>query len=264
MNCSQAGTDCPLLGYIFYKAPSCREACRGAKCRWRRSPVSSQTSLGENSVFATQVGERRYLAHAAADGFQWQVCTIDTDEVDPVAKPMSWLMAGMRRPEEILLRSKDQRPALVIHLKLLEITPTARAQKQFESLATELYGETGGVSCRLEKAAMGLKVDPQNPLYGGRGPSEAAEFRFDANGIVSAQKRQEHGDDAWSAGDRYGCRSAAGGFCSELPVDVAEAAPAAEPEPDFDLEPGTKSVEDKPKSGSGCHGYLAGSPFGRE
>ena len=78
--------------------------------------------------------------------------------------------------EEILLEAKQKDPQrLAIHLKLLEIYANRKDLKQFEQLATDLYSETGGVGADWEKAAaMGLRLDPDNPLFGAKGGASGA------------------------------------------------------------------------------------------
>ena len=88
--------------------------------------------------------------------------------------------------EEILLEAKQKDPQrLAIHLKLLEIYANRKDLKQFEQLATDLYSETGGVGADWEKAAaMGLRLDPDNPLFGGKGHSSGAAVAVGAAGIA--------------------------------------------------------------------------------
>lgn len=92
--------------------------------------------------------------------------------------------------EEILVEAKQKDPKRhAIHLKLLEIYSNRKDLKQFETLATDLYGETGGVGADWEKAAaMGLKLDPANPLFGtASAPAAEAPFDPDATVLVSPQ-----------------------------------------------------------------------------
>lgn len=91
--------------------------------------------------------------------------------------------------EEILLEAKQKdSKRYAIHLKLLEIYSNRKDTKQFETLATELYGETSGVGGDWEKAAaMGLRLDPVNPLYGGSGQATDTPFDPDATVIVVPQ-----------------------------------------------------------------------------
>lgn len=81
-----------------------------------------------------------------------------------------WRMAAMRRPEEeILLDALKTDPTrTAIHVKLLEIYAGRKNNKQFETLASDLYARSAVSVGDWEKAAaMGLKLDPANPLYGG-------------------------------------------------------------------------------------------------
>lgn len=154
----------------------------------------SQASLGANSVFRSTGGQSVDTSHTPpqTDFSQAGPGTIDTDEVDPVAEADVYMAYGRdAQAEEILLEAKQKDPTRhAVHLKLLEIYANRKSVKQFETLATELYGETGGVGSEWEKAAaMGQKLDPQNPLYGGSGGAAApAAFDADATVIVPALK----------------------------------------------------------------------------
>ena len=75
--------------------------------------------------------------------------------------------------EEILLEAKQKDPKRhAIHVKLLEIYSNRKDVKQFEAMATELYGETGGIGPDWAKAAaLGAMLVPGNPLFGGSAPN---------------------------------------------------------------------------------------------
>ena len=94
---------------------------------------------------------------------------IDADEgVDPVAEADVYIAYGRdAQAEEILLdalKAGAERPA--IYLKLLEIYAQRGSLKPFESIAGELYARTSGQGEDWAKAAaMGRKLDPNNPLY---------------------------------------------------------------------------------------------------
>jgi pilus assembly protein FimV len=80
--------------------------------------------------------------------------------------------------EEILVDALKNDPTrLAIHLKLLEIYSARKSVKQFEAIANDLYGQTGGVGPDWEKAvAMGQVLDPGNALYaGGEAPAAPVE-----------------------------------------------------------------------------------------
>ena len=179
-----------LAGLFVYKR---RRSGAGDK----QLPGSSTTlnpnnSLTANSVFRSTGGQSVDTSNAPAqtDFSQAGPGSIDTDEVDPVAEADVYMAYGRdAQAEEILLEAKQKDiKRYAIHLKLLEIYANRKSLSQFETLATELYGETGGVGAEWEKAsAMGAKLDPPNPLYGG--VTQAAMPAFDANAtvIVSSQ-----------------------------------------------------------------------------
>jgi pilus assembly protein FimV len=162
-----------------------------------RSALSARSSLGGKSTLAPQSGASvpNSVFHSTggqtidtsfvpppSDFSQAGPGTIDTDEVDPVAEADVYMAYGRdAQAEEILLEAKQKDPKRhAIHLKLLEIYANRKNINQFETLATDFYGETGGVGAEWEKAAaMGLKLDPKNPLFGGAGhevePKAAAQ-----------------------------------------------------------------------------------------
>lgn len=151
------------------------------------------TSLTGNSVFRSTGGQSVDTSShtpAQTDFSQAGPGSIDTDEVDPVAEADVYMAYGRdAQAEEILLEAKQKDPKrYAIHLKLLEIYSNRKDVKQFETLATDLYGETGGAGTDWEKAAaMGLRLDPANPLYGSSGAAKQMAFDADATVIVSAQ-----------------------------------------------------------------------------
>ncbi len=95
--------------------------------------------------------------------------SIDTDEgVDPVAEADVYMAYGRdAQAEEILQDALKADPArAAIHLKLLEIYAQRRNNRQFETVASELFARTGGQGRDWEKAAaLGRRLDPENPLY---------------------------------------------------------------------------------------------------
>ena len=179
-----------LAGFFVYKR---RRQAEGEKPLVTNSMLSPQTGdLSANSVFRSTGGQSVDTSHTPAqtDFSQAGPGSIDTDEVDPVAEADVYMAYGRdAQAEEILLEAKQKDPKRhAIHLKLLEIYSNRKSLKQFESLATDLYSETGGVGAEWEKAAaMGLKLDPQNPLFGGAAQPAQQSFDADATVIISPQ-----------------------------------------------------------------------------
>lgn len=112
------------------------------------------------------------------DFSQTGLSAIDADEgVDPVAEADVYLAYGRdAQAEEILLDAlKVDASRHAIYLKLLEVYVQRGDRRQFEVIATDLYSRTGGDGADWQKAAaMGRKLDPENPLYGEREAGDAS------------------------------------------------------------------------------------------
>lgn len=113
------------------------------------------------------------------DFSQSGLTSIDADEgVDPVAEADVYMAYGRdAQAEEILLDALKSDPGrTAIHTKLLEIYAQRKSLKQFENIATDLYTQTAGVGADWARAAdLGLKLDPDNPLYRSTGKTTTAE-----------------------------------------------------------------------------------------
>lgn len=133
--------------------------------------VPAPSSLGPNSVFRMTGGQSVDTGTASLQTGEFSLTgpgTIDTDEVDPVAEADVYMAYGRdAQAEEILIEALRKDPQRVaIHAKLLEIYANRKSIKQFDTLASELYAQTGGVGSEWEKvAALGAELDPDNPLY---------------------------------------------------------------------------------------------------
>ncbi|WIM06596.1 MAG: pilus assembly protein [Candidatus Nitricoxidivorans perseverans] len=169
-----------LLGYLGYSV-------------WRRKrggsdmgPTSriTESELTSNSVFGSTGGQSVDTgASLQSDFSQAGAAAIDADEgVDPVAEADVYMAYGRdAQAEEILIDALKNDPTRhAIHLKLLEIYAARKSLKQFETLAGDIYGHTGGAGPDWEKAAtMGRSLDPENPLYGGQPASPGGRVPAD-------------------------------------------------------------------------------------
>jgi pilus assembly protein FimV len=93
---------------------------------------------------------------------------LDTNEVDPVAEADVYIAYGRdAQAEEILKEALRTHPERYpVRLKLLEIYAARKDQRAFEAQATELYTMTRGQGDEwAQAAALGLSIDPLNPLY---------------------------------------------------------------------------------------------------
>lgn len=154
-----------LAGYFLYN----RRRAKSASVETTALPMPS--SLGPNSVFRMTGGQSIDTGNTPPQTGEFSQTgpgTIDTDEVDPVAEADVYMAYGRdTQAEEILLEALQKDPQrTAIHAKLLEIYANRNSVKQFETLAGELYAQTAGVGPDWAKvAALGLGIDPNNPLY---------------------------------------------------------------------------------------------------
>lgn len=144
------------------------------------SQLSEVSTTSPNSVFGSAAGQTidtggTSLLHT--DFSQSGMAAIDADEgVDPVAEADVYMAYGRdAQAEEILLDAIKTDPNRnAIYLKLLEIYAQRKSPKQFESIAAELHTRTNGTGPDWAKAvALGLQLDPENPLFR-TGSAEAA------------------------------------------------------------------------------------------
>ena len=182
-----AGILALLAGYFMFK----RRREQSSSLETTAAPGPS--SLGPNSVFRMTGGQSVDTGNTppqTGDFSQTGPGTIDTDEVDPVAEADVYMAYGRdTQAEEILLEALQKDPQrTAIHAKLLEIYANRKSLKQFETLASELYAQTGGAGPEWEKvAALGAGLDPANPLYSGVQATPMATFNPDATMIVSSE-----------------------------------------------------------------------------
>ena len=149
------------------------------------APSIAPSTHSGNSVFGTAGGQSVDTSSQIQTDFSQSAMTaIDADEgVDPVAEADVYMAYGRdAQAEEILLDALKNEPTRhAIHVKLLEIYAQRKNAKQFENLATQLYGLTSGSGADWEKAAaMGAAFDPDNPLYGASKNMVRTEVTHDA------------------------------------------------------------------------------------
>jgi len=121
------------------------------------------------SMFADAGGQNVDTSNSVFNSnFAPSASQLDTNEVDPVAEADVYIAYGRdAQAEEILkeaLRTHPERNA--VRLKLLEIYANRKDTRTFEMQASELYSQTKGQGDDwAQAAALGLSIDPQNPLY---------------------------------------------------------------------------------------------------
>lgn len=168
---------------------------------------------------------------------------LDTNEVDPVAEADVYIAYGRdAQAEEILkeaLRTHPERYS--VRLKLLEIYAARKDQRAFETQAGELYSMTRGHGDEwAQAAALGLSIDPLNPLYAAGAPQADA---VPAPGETGQPPGARAFDDVFGTADDLTATPAAGtaaaaaaaahepmSFDQHFAGAMGTAQPAAEPE----------------------------------
>lgn len=164
-----------LLGFLLVRR---RQAAKRAETAGQEEPSLSlpPLSAAPSSALAQQVDTSRshdmsgssIMASNTSDFNSQMGGIVDTGEVDPVAEADVYMAYGRdAQAEEILLEALQKDPQrTAIHVKLLEIYAKRGNQKQFETLAGELYSQTGGEGPDWARAAeLGVQLDPGNPLF---------------------------------------------------------------------------------------------------
>lgn len=131
-----------------------------------------------HSLFAETGGQSVDTSNSVFNSsFAPSASQLDTNEVDPVAEADVYIAYGRdAQAEEILKEALRTHPERYpVRLKLLEIYAARKDTRAFETQASELYSLTKGAGDEwAQAAALGLAVDPLNPLYAGAangGPS---------------------------------------------------------------------------------------------
>ena len=124
-----------------------------------------------NSLFGSTGGQNVDTNNSVFNSnFAPSASLLDANEVDPVAEADVYIAYGRDvQAEEILKEALRTQPdRLAVRLKLLEIYSVRKDVRAFETIASELYGMTGGAGADWAHAAsMGIVLDPDNPLYAG-------------------------------------------------------------------------------------------------
>jgi len=156
-----------FIGYGYY-------AWRRKKSLQMESSVMATSELAVDSVFGGAGGVKvdTDSGESQEEGFSPSATTpaVETEEVDPIAEADVYMAYGRdTQAEEILKDALVKDPARQpIRAKLLEIYANRKDVAAFGATAAELHGATNGEGPEWAKAvALGLQLDPGNPLYAG-------------------------------------------------------------------------------------------------
>ena len=122
-----------------------------------------------HSLFAETGGQSVDTSNSVFNSsFAPSASQLDTNEVDPVAEADVYIAYGRdAQAEEILKEALRTHPERYpVRLKLLEIYAARKDLRSFETQATDMYSLTKGQGDEwAQAAALGLAIDPLNPLY---------------------------------------------------------------------------------------------------
>ena len=150
---------------------------------YRRKKNSSDEDIGQPSADAGEITGRMaapvlpspetgdFTSVAAAQA----VAAPQSDNVDPISEADLFLNFGRDvQAEEILKEALQNTPNNhQIHLKLLGIYANRKDANSFSTIARQLQ-DSGDVDAWQQAVAMGRKLEPNNPMYGGAGTKEDA------------------------------------------------------------------------------------------
>ena len=167
---------------------------------------------------------------------------LDTNEVDPVAEADVYIAYGRdAQAEEILKEALRTHPERYpVRLKLLEIYAARKDLRAFEAQATEMYSMTRGQGDDwAQAAALGLSIDPNNPLYASAASAEPVAPSPTAEELAQQVMLSEQMDDPLTAAPAANAMDLDLDLSPE-PTALPEEAPAAAPANDdhtldFDL-----------------------------
>jgi pilus assembly protein FimV len=191
-----------------------------------------------HSLFAETGGQSVDTSNSVFNSsFAPSASQLDTNEVDPVAEADVYIAYGRdAQAEEILKEALRNHPERYpVRLKLLEIYAARKDQRAFETQAGEMYGLTKGQGDDwAQAAALGLSIDPSNPLYANAGGAPAAAEQTPEAIAEQAILSQMH-DEGLSTEPDSDLLELADNAPTALPEPVAAARPADDHTLDFDL-----------------------------
>ena len=165
------------------------------------SGLDGRTDSTENAASNSSGTDTSFLSDFGMAGMG----SMQADEVDPLAEAEVYLAYGRdEQAEEVLKEAASRHPERhELKLKLLEIYQQRDDIKSFETLAEELYPAEGqGDPVAWGKVVeMGVKINPDNPLFSRELPSGPAstasvDEAIDADSFTGTSSVNETGLDA--------------------------------------------------------------------
>ncbi|QYF92191.1 LysM peptidoglycan-binding domain-containing protein [Massilia sp. PAMC28688] len=155
-----------LAAFAFVTMKKRREADTGTS---NEPSILGAPTDQAHSLFAETGGQSVDTSNSVFNSsFAPSASQLDTNEVDPVAEADVYIAYGRdAQAEEILKEALRTHPERYpVRLKLLEIYAARKDTRAFEAQATDLYSMTKGQGDEwAQAAALGLAIDPLNPMY---------------------------------------------------------------------------------------------------
>jgi pilus assembly protein FimV len=220
-----------------------------------------------HSLFAETGGQSVDTSNSVFNSsFAPSASQLDTNEVDPVAEADVYIAYGRdAQAEEILREALRTHPERYpVRLKLLEIYAARKDTRSFETQATDLYSMTKGSGDEwAQAAALGVSIDPLNPLYASAtnaGPSTVIPAAMAGAAVAAAAVSLGKRDDAPAQ------RAVPADLdLTATPAPAPAAAPVAAEDHTLDFDLGGLSFEPsetaKPAASLGATGDIADMDF---
>ncbi|MCX7194938.1 MAG: hypothetical protein NTV37_03350 [Proteobacteria bacterium] len=176
-----AGAAAALLGLIglgYLRIRLGKE--NSGKTKLDDKPVEHTIGLSNQDITSASASPK-------ADNLSNSITTVSgtsqaqADDFDPISGADLFLSFGRdEQAEKILKEALIKNPANhQIHLKLLSIYANRKDTRSFATIARQLR-DSGDANAWEEAAIMGIKLEPDNPMYGGGNVSAAEEGSFAA------------------------------------------------------------------------------------
>ena len=158
-----------LLAIVGLAAFMVKRRAKGESATSSEPSILGAPTDQAHSLFAETGGQSVDTSNSVFNSsFAPSASQLDTNEVDPVAEADVYIAYGRdAQAEEILKEALRTHPERYpVRLKLLEIYAARKDLRSFETQATDMYSLTKGQGDEwAQAAALGLAIDPLNPLY---------------------------------------------------------------------------------------------------
>jgi len=170
------------LGFMAYRRK------QGASVGWKNKSDDKNEDTGAiTGRMAAPVAASPDTGDFTNTSADHQATAPQQDEVDPISEADLFLNFGRdAQAEEILKEALRNTPNNhKIHLKLLGIYANRKDVNSFASIARQLQ-DSGDEEAWQQAAAMGRKLEPGNPMYGGSGTIEDADSATMQTAVLNA------------------------------------------------------------------------------